>query len=145
MQSNELWLKHLAKSRFRNGRWETEHSPQNLQNAFESLRDDLLEMLEIFNHHALNKVKLLQPSGPSKTLVTLMCATVQMRFVQNDGFLDISMIVTRDFQTRELPVARLKPRVDQFGSTSWQRGSIELSTDQVIKNSFVTLIETSQS
>jgi hypothetical protein len=101
-------------------------------------------MLEIYNHHAPNKVKLLQPSTPSKTLVTLMYATVQMRFVQNDGFLDISMILTRDFQTKELPVARLKPRVDQFGSTNWQRGAIELSTDQVIKNSFVTLIETSQ-
>jgi len=145
MQSHELWLKKLAKSRFNNGRWETDNPSSNLGNPFELLRDDLLEMLEVYNNHASTPIKALLPSPPSRTLITLLHGSTQLRLIQNEGYLDISLIMTRQFQTSEVPMTRLSPRCDQFGGTMWQRGQQELSTDQVIRNSILHLIETSHS
>lgn len=141
MQSSQLWFKKLAKSRFSNGRWQTDGNPASEGNPFENLRDDLLEMLNIYNHHSSSPIRVLCPAGPSKILLTLMYGTTQMRFTQNDSHLDISLIVTRNFQVAEIPMTRLTPNVDQFGSPSWHRGASELSSEQVIKNALIHLIE----
>ena len=141
MQSSQLWFKKLAKSRFSNGQWETDCAQTAFGDPFDNLREDLLEMLNIYNQHTKAPIRALCPNGPSRTLVTLMYGTTQMRMTQNDGYLDVSLIVTRNFQATEVPLTRLAPRIDRFGSTSWQRGSSELSSEQVIKNAFIHLIE----
>lgn len=145
MQSSQLWFKKLAKSRFNNGRWETEQAPPAGADPFENLREDLLEMLSIYNQHTKSPIRALCPPGPSRTLVTLLYGTTQMRMTQNDGYLDVSLIVTRHFQAAEVPLTRLTPRIDQFGSTSWHRGAAEMSSEQVIKNAFIHLIEAASS
>jgi|688.fasta_scaffold147021_2 hypothetical protein len=141
MQSSQLWFKKLAKSRFSNGKWETEGTPPVGSDPFENLREDLLEMLNIYNQHTKSPIRALCPPVPGRTLVTLMYGATQMRMSQNDGYLDVSLIVTRHFQAAEIPLTRLTPRIDQFGSTSWHRGTADLSTEQVIKNAFIHLIE----
>lgn len=145
MQSSQLWFKKLAKSRFLNGRWQTDENAPHETNPFDSIRDDLLEMLDIYNQHAQITIKPLKPSVPSRTILTLLCGCTQMRLANNDGYLDISLIITRDFQTAELPITRLQPKRDHFGATTWCRGTLEISSDQVIKNAFVQLIEASES
>ena len=145
MQSSQLWFKKLAKSRFQNGQWQTDPAGALEASPFESIRDDLLDMLEIYNQYSKTLIKPLIPAGPSRTIVTLLCGCTQMKLANNDGYLDISLIITRQFQTSELPITRLKPKRDQFGATTWCRASTEISSDQVIKNAFIQLIEASES
>jgi hypothetical protein len=145
MQSSELWFKKLAKSSYSNGRWNTKTDPVNDGDHFKSFKEDLLEMLDIYNQHASSPIRTLCPQGVSNTLVTLMYGSTQMRLTQKDNDLDISLIVTRNFQTKEIPITRLTPKVDKFGSSTWHQGSTELSSEQVIKNIFIHLIEATDS
>ena len=141
MQSDTLWFKKLARSKYQDGRWITEQNPPALQDPYQILSEDLLEALDIYNQHTSRPIKALKPGTETTVIMTLLLGSVQIRLTRNENFLDISLIRTRDFQTFETPLTRLAPLSDSFGSPVWKRGTAELSTDQVIKNAFIHLIE----
>ena len=145
MQSDTNWLKRLARSRFQNGVWDTPELKSRALDPFEPLVDDLREAVEIFNQHAPTPIRALEPSANTLTIMTLLYGAAQIRFSRNGTFLDISLIRTKDFQTTEQPLTRLTPVMDVFGCPVWKRGTAESSSDQVIKNALLHLLEASTS
>lgn len=144
MQSDVAWIKNLARSRFQNGRWVPLDAPLTGEGPFGALMDDVSEAVETYNHHASTPIRILQAVQGSATLLTLLHGTAQLKFARNGSFLDISLLRTRNFQTTEQPLARLTPILDVFGHPTWKRGATEWSADQLIKHSFIHLLEASQ-
>lgn len=145
MQSDVLWIKNLARASYQNGRWIPDESPVQNLSAFESLVDDIIQAVETYNQHAKSPIRILDAPAKSTTLLTLLHGMIQLKFLQNGNLLDVSLIKTRNFQTQEVPLARLSPILDVFGYPTWKRGTVEWSTDQLIKQSFIHLLEASQS
>jgi hypothetical protein len=143
MRSETIWLKKLATSSFKAGHWISESDSQSLATPFDYLRGDLLEAADIYNHDSSEPIRVFDANNSGHPIITLMHRTVQLRMTMNGSFLDISLIRTRQFQTVEQPIMRLSPVLDVFQLPIWRRGTVDWSSDQVIKTCLIQLIEAS--
>lgn len=145
MQSDSSWIKNLARAKFQNGQWIPADGNPTGDAPFGAFIDDIICAVETYNNHSSIPIRMLSGAAKSPLLLTLLHGAAQIKFTRNGQFLDISLVKTRNFQSTELPLARLTPIIDMFGHPTWMRGSSEWSADQVIKHTFIQLLESSQS
>jgi hypothetical protein len=142
-QSQTAWFRRLAAARFKNGRWVPGESFAAGDDPFASLQDDVLSSVNLFNQHAKTPIRLLDPAPGSDAIATLIHGSAQLRFVRRGQFLDISLMRTHNYEMIEQPLVRFAPGHDCLGCVSWRRGATEISSEQVIKNALIQLLEAS--
>jgi hypothetical protein len=145
MQSDSSWIKNLARAKYQNGQWIPADASFAGDAPFGALIEDITQAVETYNNHASSPIRVLSGASRSPLLLSLLHGSAQIKFARNGQYLDISLLKTRNFQSVELPLARLNPVIDMFGHPTWMRGSTECSADQLIKHTFIQLLEASQS
>lgn len=145
MQSDSSWIKNLARAKYQNGQWVPAEAGLTGDGPFGVLIEDVVSAVETYNNHASSPIRMLAGAAKSPLLLSLLHGAAQIKFTRNGQYMDISLIKTRNFQSVELPLTRLTPVIDMFGHPTWMRGSTECSADQLIKHTFIQLLEASQS
>lgn len=145
MQAESLWIKNLARAKFKDGQWITDVEPLSGDGPYAALLEAIVLAIEVYNKHAASPVRVLNGATKSHLSLCLVHGAAQVKFTRNGPHMDVSLTKTKNFQSNELPLARLTPVVDKFGMPTWMRGTTEWSTDQLIKHALIHLLEASQS
>jgi hypothetical protein len=143
MQSQRSWFKRLATAQFKEGRWIPSDAFAQKDDPFVAIQDDIARYVNLFNHHAATPIRHLDPATGSDLVATLIHGSVQLRFMRRGQFLDVSLIRAQNFESTEQPLVRYITGHDCLGNASWRRGHVEISSEQVIKNAMIQLLEAS--